>query len=155
MIPFKKYQKWLILLSVMICGVLLGLGGFTFFYAQGASYLVDDPEACMNCHVMRDQYDGWNRSSHHEVATCNSCHTPHDLFGKYATKALNGWNHSAAFTTGNYDETINIHNFNAKIAHDNCLRCHRDVVSRMKTYAYPEKVDCMHCHGNVGHSNRF
>ncbi|HEU20273.1 MAG TPA: cytochrome c nitrite reductase small subunit [Deltaproteobacteria bacterium] len=136
-------------------GILSGVGGYTFFYANGTSYFLDDPRACNNCHVMRDQYDGWNRSSHHGAATCNDCHTPHDLVGKYATKAINGWNHSAAFTTGRFDEPIRIHDFNAKIARDNCVRCHGEMVSRMRTYAHPEAVDCVHCHGNVGHNDRY
>lgn len=145
----------LCLLIPVTLGVLTGLGGYTFFYAQGHSYLLDDPKACMNCHVMRDQYDSWNRSSHHAAATCNDCHTPKNMLAKYAVKAINGWNHSAAFTTGDFDEPIRIHDFNARIAHDNCVRCHEDVVSRMRTYAHPEMVDCVQCHGNVGHSERF
>ncbi|MBN1781237.1 cytochrome c nitrite reductase small subunit [bacterium] len=142
-------------MAVIGMGVLAGAGGFTFFYARGTSYFLDDPRACKNCHVMRGQFDGWNRSSHHAVATCNSCHTPKNIVGKYATKAINGWNHSAAFTTGHFDENIEIHDFNAGIAHDNCVRCHEEVISRMTANAWPEKVDCVHCHGNVGHNNKF
>lgn len=150
-----KLKRTMSLLAMTSLGVFLGLGGYTFFYAKGASYFLDDPRACKNCHVMRDQFDSWNRSSHHAVATCNSCHTPKNFIGKYATKAINGWNHSVAFTTGHFEETLQIHDFNAKIAHDNCVRCHKQLVSKMSAYAYPEKVDCIHCHGNVGHSKRF
>jgi cytochrome c nitrite reductase small subunit len=31
----------------------------------------------MNCHIMRDQFEGWSHSSHKAVAACNDCHTPH------------------------------------------------------------------------------
>ena len=34
-------------------------GAFTFVYAKGLSYLTPDPRACLNCHVMYSQYDGW------------------------------------------------------------------------------------------------
>ena len=71
----------------VVVGLLLGIGGYTFVYARGASYLTNDPAACANCHVMREQYDGWQRSSHRSVAVCNDCHAPHDLVGKYMTKA--------------------------------------------------------------------
>jgi len=135
-------------------GILSGVGSFTFFYAKGFSYFHDDPKACANCHIMRGQYDGWNRSSHHDVATCNDCHTPHDLIGKYATKAINGWNHSAAFTTGRFEEPIQIHHFNAKIARKNCLDCHGNLISTMQTFAGSEEMDCVFCHGNVGHNTR-
>jgi cytochrome c nitrite reductase small subunit len=57
-------------------GVAAGIGGFTFIYAKGASYLTKDPAACINCHIMREQYDGWIKSSHRLVAACNDGHTP-------------------------------------------------------------------------------
>jgi cytochrome c nitrite reductase small subunit len=44
-------------------GLAVGVGGYTFVYARGGSYLTDDPAACANCHVMREQYDGWIKSS--------------------------------------------------------------------------------------------
>ncbi|MFX3828794.1 NapC/NirT family cytochrome c, partial [Streptococcus suis] len=69
-----------------LLGIAMGAGGFTFVYGQGFSYLSNDPKACVNCHIMREQYDGWSRSSHHAVATCNDCHTPHALIPKYASK---------------------------------------------------------------------
>ena len=36
--------------AAILVGGAAGLGGFTFFFAQGASYLKDDPKTCMNCH---------------------------------------------------------------------------------------------------------
>ncbi len=57
-------------------GLVLGLGAFTFVYAKGGSYMTDRAAACANCHIMRDQYEGWLRSSHRPVAVCNDCHTP-------------------------------------------------------------------------------
>src|SRR6266496_2799860 len=88
-----------ILLGVVI-GIAVGIGAYTFAYAKGWSYLTDDPAACANCHVMREQYDGWLKSSHRAVATCNDCHTPANFIGKYATKASNGFWHSFFFTMG-------------------------------------------------------
>jgi nitrite reductase (cytochrome c-552) len=51
---------------------------------------------------MEDNYSAWLTSSHHTVATCNDCHAPHDLLGKYPIKATNGFFHSLAFTTGDF-----------------------------------------------------
>ena len=64
-----------VLLAVFI-GLLIGVGVYTFGYARGASYMTDDPAACANCHVMRDQYESWMKGSHGKVAVCNDCHTP-------------------------------------------------------------------------------
>ncbi|HYP29673.1 MAG TPA: NapC/NirT family cytochrome c [Blastocatellia bacterium] len=57
-------------------GLAAGVGGYTFIYAKGYSYLTNDPAACANCHIMQDHYDGWIKSSHRSVAACNDCHTP-------------------------------------------------------------------------------
>jgi cytochrome c nitrite reductase small subunit len=94
-------------LAVLV-GVAAGLAAYTFLYAKGYSYLTNNPAACTNCHVMQGQYDAWMKSSHHSVATCNDCHTPHNLAGKYAVKANNGFWHSFYFTTGWYPDTIEI-----------------------------------------------
>lgn len=69
----------------------MGVVGYTFVYAKGASYLTNDPKACANCHVMQDYYDAWIKSSHRAVAVCNDCHAPHDnMVRKYYVKADNG-----------------------------------------------------------------
>ena len=44
-------------------GTMAGIGGYTFIYAKGGSYLRDDPRACANCHVMQDHFDGWIKAS--------------------------------------------------------------------------------------------
>ena len=86
-------------LLIILTGVLTGVGGYTFFYANGLSYLSNDPRACANCHIMREQFDGWQKASHHAVATCNDCHVPHDsVVNTYAFKARDGMRHSAIFT---------------------------------------------------------
>lgn len=148
---FSKTFRWFLPLSL---GVLIGLSGLTFIYARGLSYFRDDPRACLNCHIMRDTYDAWNRGSHKAVANCNSCHTPHNLIGKYAVKAINGWNHSKAFTSGHMQDPLRIRPFNRRIAVANCIRCHRSVVDRMVSNAGGQQADCLHCHGNVGHGTR-
>ena len=133
-------------------GLLLGVGGYTFLYARGASYMTNDPAACVNCHVMREQYDGWQRSSHRSVAVCNDCHAPHDFLGKYATKARNGFWHSFYFTTGTFHEPIRITPRNAAVTEGACRTCHAAVVSTIdSTPRHGEALSCVSCHRNVGH----
>jgi cytochrome c nitrite reductase small subunit len=141
-------------LAMVILGVLVGLGGFTFVYAKGTSYLSNDPATCVNCHVMRDQYNAWSKSSHKAVATCNDCHTPHDFVGKWATKAINGFNHGLAFTTGNFPKTIHIKDYNADIVQENCISCHQTLVNQVYSTHADQERKCVDCHGNVGHENR-
>ena len=72
-----------IVVSILV-GIVIGLGFYTFIYAKGYSYLTNNPVACTNCHVMQAEYDAWIKSSHRRAASCNDCHTPHNLIGKYA-----------------------------------------------------------------------
>jgi cytochrome c nitrite reductase small subunit len=132
-------------------GGILGLGAFTFVYAEGFSYVSDDPAACVNCHVMRDVYEGWNRGSHKAFAACNDCHTPHRFPDKYLVKGLNGWNHSVAFTTGAFPEPIRITPLNRSVALENCLYCHGEFVSDISHAAGPDPTNCLACHAGVGH----
>lgn len=137
----------------LVIGAVVGLGSYTFVYAGGHAYLSSDPRVCLNCHVMRDQYDGWTKSSHHAVATCNDCHMPHALLPKLATKAANGFFHSLAFTTGNYPDPIRIKGWNREIAERSCRTCHGDIVHQMDTVtrAGDDAASCVRCHGSVGH----
>ena len=66
------------LLLCALVGLALGSGGFAFYYGEGLSYMSSDPKTCVNCHIMRDQYDGWSKASHHAVAGCNDCHNRGD-----------------------------------------------------------------------------
>jgi cytochrome c nitrite reductase small subunit len=134
------------------CGVFLGFAVYTFIYARGYSYLTDDPRACANCHVMNEQYAGWVKAPHRNVAACNDCHTPHDLVGKYLVKANNGFWHSYYFTTQTFKEPIEITRTDRRIALDNCRRCHAPIVDAIDgPHNDAKRLDCLRCHKHVGH----
>jgi cytochrome c nitrite reductase small subunit len=134
-------------------GAGAGVGAFTFIYAKGGSYMTNDPGACANCHVMTDHFNAWAKSSHHAVAVCNDCHAPHDFVGKYLTKARNGYNHSLAFTTGDFPEPIRITPLNRNITEQACRYCHQEVVQAIDSHATgAEEMSCIRCHSSVGHS---
>jgi cytochrome c nitrite reductase small subunit len=139
-------------LGVLI-GVAAGLGGYTFAYAKGYSYLMNDPAACANCHVMQEQYSGWISSSHRAVATCNDCHAPSGFVAKYANKASNGFWHSFAFTSGRFHEPIQIKPHNAEVTERACRKCHADIVVAIEGPGGDERnaTSCVKCHRSVGH----
>ena len=134
-------------------GLFAGVGSYTFYYGEGHSYLSNDPAACVNCHIMREQYDGWQHSSHHAVATCNDCHTPHGLVAKYASKAENGFWHSKGFTLQDFPEPIMIKPRNAAVLQQNCVTCHSQILHEINPHARDRRqmLDCVHCHRDVGH----
>lgn len=137
--------------AAAIIGVAIGLGGYTFVYARGGSYMTDDPEACVNCHVMRPQFDAWRKSSHHAVAVCNDCHAPPSGLAKYVVKAKNGWHHSKAFTTGDFHEPIRITAGNREVTEAQCRRCHEGTVAMMTSGHADRDIQCTRCHDQVGH----
>jgi cytochrome c nitrite reductase small subunit len=151
-----KLRKSAIVLAIVL-GVTMGLGAFTFDYGEGLSYFSTDPKACVNCHVMNDQYSSWQKASHHAVAKCVDCHLPVDLIPKYLAKGDNGYRHSKGFTFNDFHDPIMIKPQNSKILQENCLRCHGDFVHNIvagSSSMTPDSVQCVHCHMSVGHGAR-
>jgi cytochrome c nitrite reductase small subunit len=136
-----------------LLGVFIGVSAFTFEAAQGGSYLSNDPTACTNCHIMRPQYDSWQKSSHHAFATCNDCHVPPGFLGKYFTKAENGYRHSWGFTFQNFHEPIQLHPRSRPIIQNNCVYCHGELMSEITVHEshWGQTTDCIRCHSSVGH----
>jgi cytochrome c nitrite reductase small subunit len=141
-----------LLLSVLL-GVLAGTCCYNFYAADGMSYFSNDPSACVNCHIMREQFESWQKVSHHAYAACGDCHVPHDFVGKWSTKASNGFHHSKAFTLQNFHEPIRIRPGNAAVLNANCMRCHRSFVREITAHRVidDEELYCVRCHDNVGH----
>ena len=142
------------LTAAVLVGLAIGIGGYTFVYAKGYSYLTNDPAACANCHIMRDHYSAWTRASHRAVAVCNDCHTPPGLVPKYTTKARNGFWHSFYFTTGRYPDPLRITPRNHDVTERACRKCHAEMTASID----PAHVDnghgglaCTKCHNDVGH----
>lgn len=151
--PSTRTRALLLLAITAAVGLFAGLGTYTFTYAQGLSYFSNDPRACMNCHIMREQFDGWQKSGHHAVASCNDCHTPKGFIPKYLSKAENGFWHSKGFTLQDFHEPIMIRPKNVAVLQQNCVGCHEQIVDGINTHpGDPQKMlDCLHCHREVGH----
>src|SRR5215510_12583059 len=136
----------------LVVGSAVGLGAYTFVYAKGGSYLSNDPRACANCHIMQDHLDGWIKSSHRSVATCNDCHTPAGVIPKYYTKADHGFFHSLAFTTDKFHEPIQMKDRSRRVTEGACRKCHQDIVHDIDAARTSgATMSCIRCHANVGH----
>ncbi len=81
----SAFPLWIWIALAGLFGGVAGLGGFTFTYAQGFSYLSNDPQACVNCHIMRELpyvregavkvSDHWLRSPLVNInKACQTCH---------------------------------------------------------------------------------
>ena len=144
-------------LAVLFAGLLgipIGVGAFTFVYAKGFSYLSTDPRACVNCHVMNEQYDGWLKSGHRHAATCVECHLPHAGLAKWVAKADHGFRHSAAFTLQNFKEPIEITPRDRRHRARQLRPVPRGPRPRRCWRARRPgrgELDCLHCHAGAGH----
>jgi cytochrome c nitrite reductase small subunit len=152
-----RLERILPIALAVVVGIAAGIGSYTFRYAEGLSYLSTDPKACVNCHIMRPEYDGWQKSSHHQVAVCVDCHLPHSFIAKYLVKAENGWRHGKMFTLQNFDEPITVKAKGRAVLQENCLGCHGALVHGIVAMSDPARGDeltCTHCHSGVGHGEK-
>ena len=141
------------LLCLASLGAFFGLLFYVARISEAASYLSDDPEACINCHIMFPQYATWQHSSHGRFTTCNDCHVPQDsTIRKYYFKANDGLRHSALFTLRLERQVIQAIPESRKVIQENCIRCHGKMVEPVGLAGHG-KTDraCIECHREVPH----
>jgi cytochrome c nitrite reductase small subunit len=134
-----------------LAGVLAGMVVYVAAISEGASYLSDDPRACVNCHVMVPQLATWRHSSHGRDTTCNDCHVPHSsVLAKYAFKASDGLRHSALFTLRRERQVIQAIPASRAVIQANCIRCHLPAINDVSPDHSFER-SCIDCHREVPH----
>ncbi len=146
-------RNWVRIPLVFFCG-LLGLGGIALYYSEGTSYFFDDPKMCAKCHVMRDQYDGWQKAGHHGAARCNDCHIPQDsAVAKYSAKVENGFRHSGMFGLSEGSKKLYLQPSHVEVLNRNCRRCHAKEAGTIPAHGGKEAKDlsCVQCHVDAGH----
>jgi len=147
---FPSPLRWVIF---GVSGLCLGLAALAIHVSRAPSYLSDEPEVCVNCHVMRSEYVSWRHSSHAEVAHCNDCHVPHDSFVKHwLFKARDGLWHATVFTMRWEPQVIRLSNRAIPVVESNCRRCHEHLISltALREHASGD-FRCWDCHGDVPH----
>jgi cytochrome c nitrite reductase small subunit len=158
--PIIPPQKWKVPVAITL-GILIGFGILILRISNASSYLSDDPNACINCHVMTPQFATWQRSSHARVATCNDCHVPHNNpVSTYAFKASDGLRHSFMFTFRLEPEVIRIKEAGINVVQENCTRCHEKIMDQTSLVLVTgESVEhgkgklCWSCHRETPHGS--
>jgi cytochrome c nitrite reductase small subunit len=144
---------------IILTGIFAGLFFLLIYLSKAHSYLSDNPETCVNCHIMAPQYATWNHSSHRQVTNCNSCHVPHDnFFNTYYFKAKDGLRHATVFTLRREPQVIFIKEEGAGVVHQNCVRCHENQLMDTQHTRYIANYEahrtdrkCWECHREVPH----
>ncbi len=145
--------KWTVPV-IILSGILSGGMFFILYIGNATSYLSDDPEACINCHVMYTQYASWRSSSHSRISTCNDCHVPQDnIIRKYMFKASDGLRHSTMFTFRLEPQVMKIKHAGIEVVQENCKRCHSNLIDHtfLKTSQSDEEKKCWSCHVETPH----
>ncbi|MBM3492966.1 MAG: cytochrome c nitrite reductase small subunit [Armatimonadetes bacterium] len=138
-------------LSVGLC---VGMGLFVVHISEASSYLSDNPETCINCHIMVPEYASWRHSSHGRVTNCNDCHVPHtSALAKYYFKAKDGSRHSALFMLRRERQVIVAIPESRRVIQENCVRCHARVFESPRVHARTERP-CIDCHREVPHGRQ-
>jgi cytochrome c nitrite reductase small subunit len=136
-------------------GIFAGLGLAVAHISRASSYLSDDPETCVNCHVMFSQYMTWQHSSHARVAVCNDCHVPHSsIAAHYVFKAMDGLKHSAVFTLRLEPQVITASAAALPVLESNCLRCHNRVMEEVRHFDASGRL-CWECHRETPHGGVY
>lgn len=142
----------IVLITAIIA--LLVVIGVALYDLDFTAYLGNNPTTCNNCHVMDAVYEGWYHGAHREWATCNDCHTPHALVPKYLVKAVSGYHHVTAFTTGNIPDAIRAKQSSDRVIQENCERCHTATIAATNEGMLTTDRYCFDCHRSVSHGER-
>jgi len=141
-------RPWRLALAVGV-GVAMGLALLVGRLANATSYLSNEPETCINCHVMTNAYATWRRGSHGRVAVCVDCHVPHgNPVAALGFKARDGLRHSYVFTLRREPQVMRLSAGAVPVVQSNCLRCHGDQLAMVRVPG-PGERRCWDCHQEV------
>lgn len=143
----------------LVLAIFLGLFFYSIYLSKAGSYLSDNPQTCINCHVMVPQYATWNHGSHRELASCNECHVPHNnVVSTYYFKAKDGLRHATMFTFRLEPQVIHIKDAGIEVVQQNCLRCHEELIltaeQQVNNKAFHSEREtrlCWECHRETPH----
>ncbi len=156
-LPPRAWRTTVIILS----GIFAGIGLLIVHISNAPSYLSDEPETCINCHVMYPYFASWDKGSHGREASCAECHVPQDsFFRKYYVKGTDGLKHATWFTFRWEPQVIRIKNRGINVVQENCIRCHIDLVDMVqlvevsgRTAATGDGKLCWDCHKETPHGS--
>ena len=151
-------DQWKLPVTIVLA-IFIGLSAYSVYLSKASSYLSDNPQTCVNCHIMVPQFATWNHSSHREVASCNDCHVPHNnKFAHYYFKAKDGLRHATIFTLRAEPQVIHIKEEGIKVVQQNCIRCHEHLlltaqqqISNKDYHSERESRLCWECHRETPH----
>lgn len=142
------------LVAMSAACTMLGLVMYTFVYAKEAFVSSSDPTACINCHIMEEQYHGWTADSFQWPPALIAIYLTDNIVHKYFVKAENGFYARPEVHDRMASENIEARDVSLAVTNEACLYCHADITSDMRhlgTAQDGEIFDCVRCHAGIGH----
>lgn len=123
-----------------------------FFIFLAATYTgfkyTSKSDSCAICHVMQPNYLSWLKSPHYSAGVqCVDCHLPEQMSQKIYFKSKLGLNDIFRALNGQTD-LIQANSDTKNIVNANCLRCHRNKVTK----SHASKFQCSECHRFAAHN---
>ncbi len=142
----KGKRLWSYLGIVVIIGIAGGL--FASFGPPKLYAKSGTPEFCAACHVMEAEYEAWRHQGAHRRIKCIDCHLPNDQVANHMfQKGLQGMWDAYVFYSGRVPENIRLSAKGARIAKENCERCHGETIARVDMSGR----NCWECHRRLTH----
>lgn len=130
------------------CLALFLFSLFLFFGPPDIYTKTSSPEFCGSCHVMETQYDSWSKAGLHRTIKCVDCHLPNNnIVNHMVWKGYDGMKDVIFFYSGIYGQNMKISSHGKNTVKKNCMRCHKDMISQMKTNGR----FCWDCHRRIKH----
>jgi cytochrome c nitrite reductase small subunit len=145
----------LLVLLAVVLGLAAGIGGYTFVYAEGLSYMSSESEGVRQLphHAaavrLMAEVEPSRGGGLHRMPPAAQLRRQVSGEGDQRLASLEG------FTLQDFDEPITIKGPNSRILQDNCLACHGELVHQaVAGTGRGEEMKCVHCHQSVGHGER-
>ncbi|MBI4861834.1 MAG: NapC/NirT family cytochrome c [Candidatus Riflebacteria bacterium] len=105
----------------------------------------ESPGFCGRCHEM--ERESWERMGSHRRERCVECHLPNRHWIPHIlAKGIHGTRDVVAYASGRIPDPIRLSEPGQRIVHDNCVRCHGAMVSRIDAGRR-----CFRCHRRSTH----
>lgn len=139
--------------SLILIGALSFFSLFLITSLGLGLYFTSQPSRCQFCHIIRKDYQAWQKSSHKGI-NCANCHSEPGIVG-FSIHRLRELNNAARFLFGLYQKPIS-----SVVKNSSCLACHKEIKKgvlvkdeiRVDHKHFLEKGSwCTDCHNTVAH----
>ncbi len=145
----KEVKKKLSKKKIFECYLIFS--GMALFLFLVSLTITSHPKFCASCHLIKEEYESWKKSTHSKV-TCLSCHNEPGALS-YLIGKVKGAGNFLAYIVRNFKKPV------AYVSNSSCLSCHKKILSKMTVskvrISHQEIIkagaSCVDCHKCLVH----